>query len=96
MSDLNAKIGKEAMFRPIIDSHSLHETTNDNGLRLIDFVCENGLVVKSTMFPRKDIYKHGCHQMEGMSTKSTIESEESEHKIQKLHSKHKNNERIRW
>jgi exonuclease III len=57
LGDLNAKIGKEAIFRPIIGSHSLHETTNDNGLRLIDFACGNGLVVKSTMFPHKDIYK---------------------------------------
>jgi len=54
--DLNAKIGKEAVFRPII-GHSLHETTNDNELRLIDFACGNGLVVKSTMFPHKNIYK---------------------------------------
>ncbi|XP_025421560.1 uncharacterized protein LOC112691510 [Sipha flava] len=57
LGDLNAKIGKEAVFRPIIGSHSLHETTNDNGLRLIDFACGNGLVVKSTMFPHKNIYK---------------------------------------
>ncbi|KAE9525900.1 hypothetical protein AGLY_013949 [Aphis glycines] len=54
---LNAKVGKEAVFRPIIGSHSLHEVTNDNGLRLIDFVCGNGLVVKSTMFPNKNVYQ---------------------------------------
>lgn len=56
LGDLNAKIGKEAIFRPIIGNHSLHEITNDNGLRLIDFACGNGLVVKSTMFPHKNIY----------------------------------------
>jgi len=32
LGDLNAKIGKEAIFRPIIGSHNLHETINDNGL----------------------------------------------------------------
>ncbi|XP_008181820.1 uncharacterized protein LOC103309055 [Acyrthosiphon pisum] len=57
LGDLNAKVGKETVFRPIIGSHSLHEVTNDNGLRLIDFACGNGLVVKSTMFPHKNIYK---------------------------------------
>lgn len=66
MDDLNAKIGKEAIFRPIIGSHSLYETTNDNGLRLIDFAFGNGLVVKNTMFPRKDIYKGTWMSPDGM------------------------------
>ncbi|XP_025406267.1 craniofacial development protein 2-like [Sipha flava] len=34
-----------------------HETTNDNGLRLIDFVIGNDLAAKSTMIPHKNIYK---------------------------------------
>lgn len=56
LGDLNAKVDKDAVFRPIIGSHSLHEATNDNGLRFINFEYENGPVVKSTMFPHKDIY----------------------------------------
>jgi hypothetical protein len=57
LGDLNTKIGKEAVFRPIIGNHSFHETTNDNGLRLIDFVIGNDLAAKSTMIPHKNIYK---------------------------------------
>jgi len=57
LGDMNAKIGKETTFRPVIGSHSLHNTSNDNGLRLIDLATERGLVVKSTMFPHKTIHK---------------------------------------
>ncbi|XP_029348267.1 craniofacial development protein 2-like [Acyrthosiphon pisum] len=35
----------------------MHDITSENGLRLIDFASGGGLVMKSTMFPRKDIYK---------------------------------------
>lgn len=62
---LNEKIGKKGIFRPIIGSHSLHEATNYNGLTLIDFVCEKGFVVKSTMFPHKDIYKGTLMLLDG-------------------------------
>jgi hypothetical protein len=37
MVDANAKVGWETMHRPTIDKHSLHESTNENGLRLVDF-----------------------------------------------------------
>jgi hypothetical protein len=57
LGGMNAKIGKETTFRPVIGSHSLHNTSNDNGLRLIDLTTERGLVVKSTMFPHKMIHK---------------------------------------
>jgi hypothetical protein len=56
LGDMSAKIGKEIAFRPVIGSHNLHDTSNDNGLRLIDLATERGLVVKSTMFPHKMIH----------------------------------------
>ncbi|XP_008178936.1 craniofacial development protein 2-like [Acyrthosiphon pisum] len=57
LGDFNAKLGKENIFRSTIGNHSMHDITSENGLRLIDFASGGGLVVKSTMFPRKDIYK---------------------------------------
>ncbi|KAL4100807.1 hypothetical protein QTP88_020836 [Uroleucon formosanum] len=57
LGDFNAKLGKEIIFRSTIGNHSLHDITSENGLRLIDFACGGGLIVKSTMFPHKDIYK---------------------------------------
>lgn len=34
------------------------ETSNGNGSKLIDFTVGKGLVIKSSMFPRKDIHKY--------------------------------------
>jgi len=57
LGDLNAKLGKEKILRSTIGNHSLHNVTSKNGLRLIDFASGGGLVVKSTIFPHKNIYK---------------------------------------
>jgi len=56
LGDFNAKLGKKNIFRSIIGNHSLHNITIENGLRLIDFA-SGGIVVKSTIFPHKNIYK---------------------------------------
>jgi hypothetical protein len=57
LGDFNAKQGKEIILRSTVGIHSLHDVTNENGFRLIDFASGGGLIVKSTMFPHKDIYK---------------------------------------
>ncbi|KAL4083660.1 hypothetical protein QTP88_028976 [Uroleucon formosanum] len=57
LGDFNAKIGKEEVYRPTIGRDSLHDTSNDNGTRLINFCMTNGMVLSSTYFPRKDIHK---------------------------------------
>jgi len=58
LGDLNAKIGKERIYHNVAGMHSLHEHLNDNGSRLANFASEKGLIIKSTMLPRKDIYKY--------------------------------------
>ncbi|XP_052562952.1 uncharacterized protein LOC128092669 [Culex pipiens pallens] len=57
IGDMNARFGREEMFRPTIGPESLHAVTNDNGQRCIDFAASRGMVVRSTYFPRKDIHK---------------------------------------
>jgi hypothetical protein len=52
-----AKIGKERSFRPTIGIHSLHDITYDNGTKVVDLAIGNGLRVKSTIFPHKNIHK---------------------------------------
>jgi hypothetical protein len=50
LGDFNAKVGKEIMFTPTIGKESLHEISNDNGVRLVDFATSKNHTVKSTMF----------------------------------------------
>ena len=42
---------------PTIGKYSLHETSNDNGLRVIDFAVSRNMVVSSTYFEKKNIHK---------------------------------------
>jgi hypothetical protein len=37
MGDLNAKVGREDISEPISGNHSLHETSNDNGVIVVNF-----------------------------------------------------------
>lgn len=67
MGDLNAKIGREQAFRSIIGAHSKHDILNDNGLRIIDFAMEKGMIVSSTQFPHKKIHKETCISSGGLS-----------------------------
>jgi hypothetical protein len=58
MGNLNAKVGREDVFKPIICNESLHEASNDNGVRVINFAASKNLIVKSTTFTQRDIHKH--------------------------------------
>lgn len=57
LGDLNAKCGRETQFNPTMGSESLHETSNENGLRLIFFAVAKIMTISSTSFPHKDIHK---------------------------------------
>jgi exonuclease III len=53
LGDFNAKLGREDTFKPTIGNESLHEDSNDNGVRVVNFATSKDLVVKSTMFPHE-------------------------------------------
>ena len=38
LGDFNAKVGRENIFKPTIGNDSLHEVSNDNGVRVVNFV----------------------------------------------------------
>jgi UDP-glucose 4-epimerase len=58
LGDFNAKVGKEDIFKPIIGKESLHEASNDNGVRVLNFATSKNLIAKSTTFPHCDFHKH--------------------------------------
>jgi hypothetical protein len=37
LGDFNAKVGREDIFKPVIGNESLHEVSNDNGVRVVNF-----------------------------------------------------------
>jgi hypothetical protein len=65
LGDFNAKVGTEDIFKPKIGNESLHETSNDNGVRVVNFATSKNLVVKSTMFPHYKIHKYSWTSPDG-------------------------------
>ncbi|PNF24856.1 hypothetical protein B7P43_G12920 [Cryptotermes secundus] len=57
LGDFNAKVGREDIFKPTIGNESLHEISNDNGVRVVNFATSKKLTDKSTMFPHRNIHK---------------------------------------
>jgi hypothetical protein len=50
LGDFNIKLGREDNFKPNTGNESLHEESNDNGIRVVNLATSKNLVVKSTMF----------------------------------------------
>jgi hypothetical protein len=50
-----------------IGNESSHEISNENGIRVVNFVTSKNLVVKSTMFPHHKIHKYTWTFPEGNS-----------------------------
>jgi hypothetical protein len=45
---MNAKVGREDIFKPTIGNESSHEISIDNGVRVVNFATSKNLVVKSS------------------------------------------------
>jgi hypothetical protein len=65
LGEFNAKVGRENIFKPTIGNESLHEISNDNEVRVVNFPTSKNLVVKSTMFPHHKIHKYTWMSPEG-------------------------------
>ncbi|PNF35790.1 hypothetical protein B7P43_G11761 [Cryptotermes secundus] len=46
LGDFNAKVGREDIFKPTVGNESLHEISNDNGVRVVNFATSKHLTVK--------------------------------------------------
>ncbi|CAN0605143.1 unnamed protein product, partial [Ectocarpus sp. 12 AP-2014] len=67
LGDLNAQVGKEAMYRPTIGPNSLHDICNDNGTRLVNFAISKNISISSTYFPHKNIHKQTWKSPDGVT-----------------------------
>ena len=57
IGDFKAKVGRENIFKRTIGQESLHQDSNDNGVRLVNFATSKNLVVKSSMFHHRNIHQ---------------------------------------
>ena len=55
----------ENIFKPTIGIESLHQDSNDNGVRIVNFATSKNLVVKSMMFPHRNIHKYTWYSPDG-------------------------------
>jgi hypothetical protein len=69
--DFNAKVGREEIFKLTIGNESLHETSNENRVRVVNFATSKSLIVKSTMFPHHSIYKYTWISSDGRNQNHT-------------------------
>jgi hypothetical protein len=65
MGVANLKVGRENVHQPTIGKHSLRESRNENGLRLVDFAAGRQMVIISTYFMHKRIHLQTWHSQDG-------------------------------
>jgi exonuclease III len=71
--DFNAKVGREDIFKPTVVNESLHEISNDNGVRVVKFAKSKTLLSKVGYFDIITSIKLLGHlQMGGRTIKLTI------------------------
>ncbi|XP_058449363.1 uncharacterized protein LOC131429316 [Malaya genurostris] len=58
IGDLNAQVGQKEEFRPTIRKFSAHQLTNENSLRLIEFVVSKNMTIRSTFFQHSLPYRY--------------------------------------
>jgi hypothetical protein len=67
LGDFNAKVGREVILKPIIGNESLHEASNDNGVRVVNFATSKNLIVKITTISHRDIHNHTWTSPDGVT-----------------------------
>ena len=71
LGDFNAKVGRDNIFKLTIGNESLHQDSNDNGVRIVNFATSKNLVVKSMMFPHQNIHKYAWTSPDGKTHNHT-------------------------
>ena len=63
-------MGRENIFKPIIGNESLHQESNDNSVRIVNFYTSRNLF-KSTIFSLRHIHKYTCTSPDGKTHNQT-------------------------
>jgi len=63
--DFNSKVWRKNILKPTIGNESLHQDSNDNWVRIVNFATSKNLVVKSTIFPYRNIHKYSWTSHDG-------------------------------
>jgi len=58
IGDFNATVGKEFYLYPVSGGHSLHNETNDNGKRIVNFALGRDLAVTGTWYQNRHSQGH--------------------------------------
>jgi hypothetical protein len=61
------KLGRKDNFKATVGNDSLHQDSNDNGVRKVNFATSRNLVVKSMMFLHRNISTPGALLMERLT-----------------------------
>jgi hypothetical protein len=71
LGHLIGKAGRQDIFKPTIGNERLHEISNDNGVRSVNFATSKNLRVKSTTFPHRNIHKYTWTSPDGKTHNKT-------------------------
>ena len=55
LGDFSGRMGRENIFKPTARDESLRQDSNESDVRIVNFAAKN-LIVKSTMFPHRNIH----------------------------------------
>jgi hypothetical protein len=67
IGDFNAKVDMENIFKPTIGNESLHKSINAN--TVLELTISKNFIVKSTMFPKRNIHKFNSTFPDGKTYK---------------------------
>jgi len=65
LGDFNAKLGSKNIFRPTVWNERLQQGSKKNGVRIVNFATSKNLVVKSMVFPHRNIHKYNQNSPDG-------------------------------
>jgi len=58
LGKVNAKLWRGVIFKPTTGNERIHQDSNDNGVRIVNFATLKNLVAKSTIFPHRNIHQY--------------------------------------